>query len=185
MERGNRLLVLILAITAASAGPAAPAAARALPTRDESLQRIFGAGARMEARTAWLSAAECDSASRWAQSKFVRAPVTYWVAIRNDSVIGRAFLDTRTVRTMPATLLVAIDGRHRVLGLEVLAFHEPEDYLPPRRWIERLTGRPLSKRLRPGADVDGVSGATLSARAFTAAVRSALALDRVVTGAAS
>lgn len=184
MERRRRLLVLILA-AAALVGGAAAGEARTLSTRDESLRRVFGPLVRLEARTAWLSVAECDSAGRWAHVKFGRAPVTYWVAIRNDSVIGRAFLDTRVVRTMPATVLTAVDAHHRVLAVEVLAFHEPDDYLPPRRWIERLKGRPLSKRLQPGGDIDGVSGATLSARAFTAAVRSALALDRVLTGAAS
>jgi hypothetical protein len=184
MERGSRFLVLMRALGAAAVLGAGPAAARTFATRDASLHRVFGDAVRLEAHTAWLSAAQCDSASRWAQSKFTRVPVTYWVEIRHDSIVGRAFLDTRTVRTMPATVLVAVDQQHRVLGLEVLAFHEPEDYLPPRRWIERLAGRALSKRLRPGAEVDAISGATLSARAFTAAVRAALALDRVVTGAA-
>jgi len=176
---------MLAAFLGACAAGTAPAAARTFATREESLRRVFGPGAHLEARTAWLSAAECDSARQWAQTNFDRSPVTYWVATRNDSLLGRAFLDTRTVRTMPATVLVAVDCRHQVLALEVLAFHEPTDYLPPRRWLDRLVGRPLTKRLRPGADVDGVSGATLSARAFTAAVRSALALDRVVTGAAS
>jgi hypothetical protein len=181
MERGRRLLVLIgVTALAGAAVLAAPASARLLHTRDQSLRQVFGPGARFEARTAWLSNAECDSASAWAQSPLRRGPVTYWVATAGDSVVGRAYLDTRTVRTMPATVLVAVDPHQRVLAVEVLAFHEPADYLPSERWLSRLTGRVLTRRLRPGAEVDAVSGATLSARAFTAAVRLALALDRLV-----
>jgi hypothetical protein len=63
-----------------------------------------------------------------------------------------------------------------------LAFQEPEDYLPPRRWLQRLVGQALSVHLRAGDGIDAISGATLSARAFTAAVRRCLAVDALLRG---
>jgi hypothetical protein len=180
MERRGRVPVLSVLLVAA--GVAAPAAARVLQTRDAALHRIFGAGARLEPRVAWLTPALADSVAALARTPCKPTAVTYWVATRGDSILGRAYLDTRTVRTMPATLLVAV-GHHAVVAVEILAFHEPQDYLPPRRWLERLRGRSLPARLRGGDDVDAISGATLSVAAATAAVRLALALDRLVGAA--
>ncbi len=186
MELRRRLLVLsgtaaaVLALSGAT-----PAAARLVQTRDDALRLVFGAGAAFTPRTAWLRGAEADSVAAWAQARGAAAPVTYWVATLGDRLLGRAYLDTRIVRTMPATVLVAVGTAHQVIAVQVLAFQEPADYLPPRRWLERFAGKILSRRLRPGDDVNAISGATLSVRAFAAAVRWALALDRFVTGTPS
>ena len=179
MERRARVLVLIL--LAAAAGVATPAAARLLQTRDAALRRIFGDDARLESRVAWLTPALADSVTALAQTRCEPTSITYWVASHGDTLLGRAWLDTRTVRTMPATTLIAVGPRHEILAVEVLAFHEPDDYLPPRRWLERLRGRTLP-RWRSMSDIDAISGATLSTRAVARAVRLALALDRMVGG---
>jgi hypothetical protein len=163
-----------------AAGVAAPAAARLLETRDAALRRLFGAGARFEARVAWLTPALAESVTSLAHVRCDATPITYWVATRNDSVLGHAYLDTRTVRTMPATFLVVIDAQHAVSALEVLAFHEPPDYLPPRRWLARLCGRRLAPAGRTSDRVDAISGATLSSRAAHDAAALALAIDRTL-----
>lgn len=186
MEFRRRLLVLSGAAVALLAwGGATPAAARLVQTRDDALRLVFGAGAQFTPRTAWLDGAETDSVAVWAQARGATAPVTYWVATRHDSLLGRAYIDTRIVRTMPATVLVAVGAARHIVAVRVLAFQEPEDYLPPSRWLDRLAGKVLSRRLRPGDEIDAISGATLSARAFAASVRWALALDRFVTGTPS
>ena len=83
---------------------------------------------------------------------------------------------------MPATWLIAVTPAGAVRTVEILAFHEPEDYMPRRRWLDRLVGKRLSKRLRPGSDVDGITGATLSARASCDAVRRTLAITSILEG---
>jgi hypothetical protein len=144
---------------------------------------VFGAGAGFEPRTVFLTPAQVDTVRALARAPFDAAHVTYWIATRSDTLLGCAFLDTYTVRTMPATLLVAIGRDGCVRQVEVLAFHEPEDYLPPRRWLDRLGGRALSLRLRPGDTLDAISGATISARTTAESVRRCLALERTIGGA--
>lgn len=178
MEHRHRLLVLSL--LALVAGVVSPAAARLLETRDAALRRVFGADARFEARVAWLTPALAESVATLARVRCDATPTTYWVATRGDSLLGYAYLDTRTVRTMPATFLVAIGPQHEVSAVEVLAFHEPPDYLPPRRWLQRLTGGSLLAPSRRDRSVDAISGATLSSRAVADAVGLALAIDRVI-----
>ena len=180
MERGARLLVLIAACLVSSL--VASSAARTIETRDAALGRVFGPDARFEPRTVYLTTAQADSVQALSGARFETPRFTYWRALRGDSLLGLAFLETAVVRTMPATWLVAVTPAGAVRTVEILAFHEPEDYMPRRRWLDRLVGKRLSKRLRPGGDVDGITGATLSARAACDAVRRTLAITRILEG---
>jgi hypothetical protein len=175
---------MVLATAAVLGITAAPSAAKVLCTRDSALVGAFGRDARTDPRTAYLTEAQVDSVRRLARTPFDTLRLTYWVASRGDSLLGYAYLDTHPVRSLLETVFVAVSPHGRVLRVDVLAFHEPEDYLPPRRWFDRLAGFVLSPRLRPGDHVDGLSGATLSARAATGAVRRALALHAVLQGSA-
>jgi hypothetical protein len=67
-----------------------------------------------------------------------------------------------------------------VARLEVLAFAEPEEYLPRARWYGQFLGRALDDELNLGRGIRGVSGATLTARATTRAVRRVLAVHAVL-----
>jgi len=158
------------------------AAAKTYETRDAALARVFGADAVVDRRTAFLTPAQVDSAQALAGARVEYPRVTYYVATRRDTLLGRAYLDTHIVRTLSETLLIVVAPDGRTQSVDILAFDEPEDYLPPRRWLHALVDRTLSKRLRPGDAVDGISGATLSARAATEAVRRVLAVDRVLHG---
>jgi Na+-translocating ferredoxin:NAD+ oxidoreductase RnfG subunit len=64
--------------------------------------------------------------------------------------------------------------------VQILAFHEPLDYLPTNRWYQLFSGKSRSDGLRLGRDIDAISGATLSARAATEGVRRALAYYEVL-----
>jgi hypothetical protein len=192
MERRHRLHVLSVPARSGAwqrcAGAAAlllglvaapPSGAKVFSTREAALQRAFGT-ATIERRTVFLTPAQMDSVRQRARAPLEHARVTYWEASQADSLVGRAYLDTDRVRTMDQTLFVVVDPNGQTLHVEVLAFHEPEDYLPARRWFATLVGRTQSPRIRPGDAVDAISGATLSARASCTAVRRCLALDSVL-----
>jgi hypothetical protein len=98
---------------------------------------------------------------------------------------GTAYFDSHRVRTLPETLMVVVDPRGRVRRIEVLAFREPEEYLPRPVWYGQFPGRGLDDELALDRGVRGVIGATLTARATTQAVRRVLALDRVIAGEAA
>jgi len=151
-------------------------------TRADALQRVFGTDARLEQKNVFLTDAQVDAVETQARARLEHARVSVYQASRADTVVGRAYLDTHRVRSQHATLLVVVGPDGRTRNVEILAFHEPEDYRPPSRWLRTLVGRDLSQPLQPGADVDAISGATLSVRATTAAVRRVLAIDRVLYG---
>ena len=65
-------------------------------------------------------------------------------------------------------------------SLRVLAFYEPEEYLPTDRWLHQFDRKMLTERLALHGEIHGIAGATLSARAVTSGVRRALALYEVL-----
>ena len=158
------------------------AEAKTYETREAALRRVFGPEARLERRTVFLTAAELDSARALAGAPIASSHLSYHEALRGDSLLGRAYLDTHVVRHEHESLLVVLGPDGQTVEVDILAFQEPEDYLPPRRWLLTLQQRALSRHLRPGDAVDAISGATLSARAATAAVRRVLALDQILHG---
>jgi FMN-binding domain len=145
---------------------AAAAVAAALPvysSREQALARAFPPPATIERKTYFLTDAERERASRGAQG-----------------VLGTGYFDTHTVRTMPETLLVTVRPDGSLLAVEVVAFGEPEDYLPRRNWLKLFSGRRLDEELQVGRALAHVTGATLTTRAIADAVRRVLAVHAVV-----
>ena len=79
--------------------------------------------------------------------------------------------------------MIVVDPQGRVARIEVISFREPEDYLPRGAWYEQFRGKALNPNLQIKRDIRPVTGATLTARATTDAVRRVLALHQILTGA--
>ena len=62
----------------------------------------------------------------------------------------------------------------------MLEFSEPEQYMPRGAWYGQLAGKGLDAELDLSRGIRPVAGATLTARATTAAVRRVLALHQVL-----
>jgi hypothetical protein len=187
LERLARLRLLSLArsFTVAAAGLAAAAAgAKVLLTPEEALKLAFP-GAAVERKTAYLTEAQQKAARKLSGDEDVpSALVTYYVATKDGRLVGTAYVDTHTVRTMPETILVVVDPSGAIARIEVLSFAEPEEYLPKPHWYEQFHGKPLDDELSMKRGIRAVTGATLTARATTDAARRVLALHKVLqTGA--
>lgn len=165
---GPALVLLVLAA-------APPARGEAYLSRSEALEAAFP-GASVTARDLFLTEEERTALVRRARQPVASALQCVYEARRDGVRLGWAVLDARPVRSQTAALLVATDPVGKVAQVLVLAFHEPGEYLPGARWLARLAGRAPGDELRPGRDVDAISGATLSARSFSDAVRLATAL---------
>jgi hypothetical protein len=154
----------------------ARAEARVLLTREAALTQAFGPRARIEPRTIYLTPEQAVRVEKSAGATLASPRVVAWRASIGDSLLGTAYLDTHRVRSQSETVLIVVSREGRALAVEVLAFNEPDDYLPPPRWLERFESKALSSDLRPGLAVPNLAGATLTARAVAAAVRRTLAL---------
>jgi hypothetical protein len=144
-------------------------------SKDEALELAFGAGATVEAETVFLTDEQAERIERLAKIKLDSKLFTFHVGRRQGQVLGYAAIESHNVRTQAETVLVVLDPQGELTRLEYLAFHEPPEYKPPARWLERLYHRSL-EGLELNRGVDGIAGATLSSRAVLDGVRKVLAI---------
>jgi hypothetical protein len=161
------------------------ASAAAVPvysSREQALTRAFPPPATIERKTFFLTEAEREKASRAARAKVDSALVIAYFGRGSNGILGTGYFDTHTVRTMPETILVTVEPDGSLRGVEVIAFGEPEDYLPRRNWLKLFGGRRLDDELAVGRGLAHVTGATLTTRAIADAVRRVLAVHAVISG---
>ena len=155
-------LVLLL-LTLASSG-----SAQVYLSKEKALSIYLGES--VERKTLFLTDDQVTSIQSAAKAKVESKVLTYYTGSR-----GVGFFETRTIRTMPATFIIVLNLDGTVQAVEILAFYEPEDYLPPKRWLKTFDTKSMSDDLWLKRGVYNVSGATISAQVITECVRKYLA----------
>lgn len=153
-------------------------------TREEALAKAFP-GADVERQTLTLSEEQRQRASDVAGGRPIEsASVIRYVARSNGSVVGWAYFDTHRIHSQTETLMILLhpDGRSR--RVEVIEFNEPRKYQASESWLAQFADRKLDEDLWIRRGVDGITGATLTARAVTRAVRRAMAVHNELETAA-
>ena len=169
-------LAVLLAVVFSGGG----ADAKVFYSRSEAVDLAFPQADRVEGHTYALDDDQVARVETLARCPMDTKLVKLYTGWKGGQVVGYAFIDLHTVRTLPEAFLVVLDPKGAVRTLRVLAFHEPLDYLPNERWYAQFDRKSLAEPLRVGGDVHGIVGATLSARATTRGVRRALALYEVL-----
>jgi hypothetical protein len=151
-----------------------------LITVEEALELIFP-GATTDRQTLFLSDQQREETASLSGSEVRSSLATRFEATeKSGAVLGWAYLDTHLVRTLPETLMIVLDVEGSVRRVEVVTFREPIEYMPREGWYRQYEGQVLDDDLALKRGVQPVTGATLTARATTEAVRRILALHQVI-----
>ena len=151
----------------------------------EALDAAFP-GARIERATVYLTDAQVQAIEDRAGSKLPSAIVHPYRAYNDDGhLMGTAYFDAHLVRTLPETLMVIVTPEATIAGVTVLSFKEPQEYKPSERWYAQFVKTSLNDELQLKRGIDGVTGATLTARATTSAARRSLAIHHVLEAGAT
>lgn len=153
-------------------------------TQQEALEKAFP-GAVITRRVVTLTPEQMDAAAARAGQPIPSALVYAYEATREGRVIGTAYFDAHRVHSLPQTLMIVVAPDGRVQRVEVLAFQEPLKYQAPAAWLDQFKGRGLDDGWKLRTDIQGITGATLTSRATTRAVRRALAIHAVISGEAT
>lgn len=140
--------------------------------RGEALRTLFGCEARSEELT--LSPAQQERAR--ALGGRAAAAVTRYRASCADPLGRSGYIVTRTVRTLPQTLLVLVRADATLDRVELLSFQEPAEYKGTGRWYRGFEGRRLDDDLNIQRSIPLMAGATITSRGTVQVVREVLAL---------
>lgn len=179
---GGSGLAVVLAVAACLWGAGDPVGAQTLLTQDEALGLAFPGPGRVERRTAYLTDAQLELARELAgpDVEIEQSVVTFYVGYLDGREAGAAYFDVHRVRTKNEVVMVVVAPDARVRRVDVLKFTEPPEYRAPDGWIGQLEDRALDEELSIRSAVRNLTGATLTARAMTSAVRRVLALHAVI-----
>lgn len=172
-RRWAALAALLLALAPS------PAGAKVFLSVDEAVKLAFP-DAQVTRQTAFLTPEQVGRAKALAGVEVASALVPYYVGRKDGQIVGTAYFDTHRVRTLPETLMIVIDPAGAVRRLEIVSFREPEEYIPRGNWYQQFLGRKLDPELNLKRAIHPATGASLTARATTDAVRRALAIHRVL-----
>jgi hypothetical protein len=166
--------------SAAAAVLGVSAVRAAEPPRPERLLAEAHPGAVVTRASVALTDEQAARVEELAGSRLASRLVLAWTIERDGVRVGTAYLDTHVVRSLPESVLVTVAPDGASTRVDVIAFREPREYRPPPRWLGQFPGRTLEPDLALGRGLAGISGATLTARAVTAAVRRCLAVAAVL-----
>jgi Na+-translocating ferredoxin:NAD+ oxidoreductase subunit G len=151
-------------------------------SRDEVLASAYP-GAAFKSEQVFLTSAQQARVAELSGTERPSAFVVRYVASKDGTVVGRAYVDTHVVRTKKQSLLVMLDGGGRIKRVEATAFLEPGEYRAPGAWMRQYNDRVLTPDLAVNRAIRPIAGATLTGRAVNGAVRRVLAIDQVVQAA--
>lgn len=151
-------------------------------TKDEALSLYFPVEKNVSRKTIFLSEDQVQQIQNLARAKVDSKILTYYEYIQNGKQQNIAFFETQTVRTHPATYMIVLNSDGSVKGVEMLAFFEPEDYLPPKNWFKQFDNKTLKNDMHTKRGIPNVAGATLSAQAVTESVRKYMTIFELLFG---
>ncbi len=116
--------------------------------------------------------------------KRVRAKgYTFFIGMKQEKPTGYATILNMIGKERPITFMVVINPDGTVRAAEVLVYRESKGFeIRSPRFMGQFKGKTILSTLRPGRDIDVITGATLSSRSATYVVKKALALVDVFYG---
>ena len=148
-------------------------------SREKALSVLYP-GAQLRADRIFLTEAQMQAARQIGDVEIASSLIARYTALVGGQVVGRAYVDTHTVRTKNESLLIALDAAGRVKRIEVTAFQEPPEYQAPRAWYDQYNGKGLTDDLRLHRAIRPIAGASLTAKATNEATRRILAIDQIL-----
>ena len=161
------LLLLLLSLNQVSA--------KVLISPLDAMRENYGSDAKISKKNILLSKKKYQQIQKNAQVKLTTKIYRIFTALKDGKTLGYGVLINKKVRSKNAVVLYFIK-EERLQGIEIIAFNEPREYLPSKRWSEQFRAISTDKMLQLNRDIPTISGATLSARSITDGSRVAFAL---------
>ena len=140
MRHLSTILFSVLALTLLSNA----SRAEVLYSKEGALKQVFPLADAFDEVNLFLSDEDVAWVQKTAKVKPVARVFRAYKAYQQNKLLGFAFIDTHRVRSMNETLMLRISPQGMVQEILLLAFHEPTEYQPSKKWLSQFEGRALS-----------------------------------------
>ncbi|MEO7732189.1 MAG: FMN-binding protein [Kofleriaceae bacterium] len=174
MTRGLASLLIVVAV-ALGAGPAA--ADKTYLHEADAAGAMFPAGKAATRKLLELSRPELEALGKALGWRVEGAHYPYLEVTLNEVVLGWIFLLDVIGQAQPITFAVAVTRDGLVHDVRVMVYRETHGAeIEDARFRKQFVGKSLKDPIVLGKDIDAITGATISSRAETVAVRKTLVL---------
>jgi hypothetical protein len=102
------------------------------------------------------------------KQNFFRDQLHVWHITNEDSLNAIAILDNVIGKSMPITFFVIFTTLSQIQHVEIVKYRESYGgEIKSRRWLDQFKNRDTSSDFKIGKDINGISGATLSANSIS------------------
>ena len=157
-----------------------PAKGKLLIPLKEALDSAFPGATTVEKITIILDDELSGKIEQISKSKLDSKIHIFYEFKNGSDVLGYGVVDTHVLRTKSETILYMIGKNGNIINAEVLAFFEPTEYMPPRRWLNLYDNKNIENEKRIGKTIPNITGATITAHEFARNTRKILAIYKVV-----
>lgn len=149
--------------------------AKVLISPIEAMKENYSQNAQVSKKNILLNKNNFNIIQKNAKVKLDTKIYRIYTAKENNKILGYGILINKKVRSKNAVVLYFI-SKNILQGIEIIAFNEPQEYIPTKLWSEQFKNISTSKMLRLNREVPTITGATLSARSVTDGSRLAFAI---------
>ena len=133
----NLIFICVLTVTLIYSSPLV---AKVYHTRDSALKNAFSDADTIEKKTLFLDDEDVKKIEALAKVKLDTKIFTFYIGKKKEAVLGYVIFGSHVIRTKPEVYMVVINPDASIKFVEILAFYEPEEYLPIKKWFEEING---------------------------------------------
>ncbi|MBE0514816.1 FMN-binding protein [Sulfurimonas sp.] len=153
-----------------------PLSAKMLISPVDAMQQNYGAKSKISEENILLTGAQAKKIQEASQVKLGTKIFKVFKAVQDDKTLGYGILINRKIRSKNGVVLYLISTESVLKGIEVIAFNEPMEYVPSKKWMSQFENVDTETPLSLSKDIPTITGATLSAKSFVESSRVAFAL---------
>ncbi len=146
---------------------ALPLSAKILISPIDAMKHSYGSDTKVVKKNVMLTNKQAKKIQEGAKVKLKSKIFRTFKASKAGNTLGYGVLINRKVRSKNAVVLYIISKDSILKSIEIIAFNEPHEYIPSKKWISQFENVTTDKKLRVGRDIPTITGATMSARSLT------------------
>ncbi len=142
----------------------------------DALHATYGKDVKITKKNVLLSVEKAEIVYKQAKMKKGSKIFRTYSITKDAKPVAYGILISRVVRTKDAAILYMVSPEGVIDAVEVIAFNEPPEFTPSKKYVDQFKGKSTKDTLRVGKDIPTVTGATMGARNVTDGARLALAV---------
>ncbi len=142
---------------------------------DEALKQVFKNSEKVSRESKQINPERKRALEKKLGTALKKTTWNFYIAKTGNTVDGYALLDQELGKTEPITVMTAIFPNGEVQEVEILVYREPiGSEVHEKSFLKQYKGKKITDPIRLNQDIIPISGATISSRSVSQAVKRAL-----------